>query len=185
MAVAVEALSWMELKGISEREAFLKTSVQLKIKGAGPLRLAYLFIFEINRRLNFIDALIKTLISDDNFSDNINFGVKNFLRMYVYWVIFRKSSMKEIISFLEAGRKVIGWKELHPFEFFFAKLLSFESDEIIRNSNEIKRVSLETFHPEWYVKYSYKIFGRREAFKSIKEKRGEINDLYSIKHSEG
>ncbi len=168
ISVAVEALSWMEIEDIGEREALQKVSKQLKIVDANPLRLAQIFIFEVNRRLNFIDYLINYKISDNEF-DKLTYGVKNFLRMYVYWVLLRRSSLKETISFLTAGRRVIGWKDLFEFEFFFGELFTINIKDILNNLDYIEKVSLRTCHPEWYVEYVFKALGKNEGLRVLRK----------------
>lgn len=168
ISVAVEALSWMEIEDIGEREALQKVSKQLKIVDANSLRLAQIFIFEVNRRLNFIDYLINDKVSNNEF-DKLTYGVKNFLRMYVYWVLLRRSSLKETISFLTAGRRVIGWKDLFQFEFFFGELFTINIENILHNLNYIEKVSLRTCHPEWYVKYVFKVLGKNEGLRVLRK----------------
>lgn len=198
VSVAVEALSWMELDRIGEREALSKASRQLKITDSGSLRLAQMLIFEVNRRLNLIDYLISKEILDTNSLDEATYGVKNFLRMYVYWIVFRKSSVKEAISFLKSGRRVIGWRELRPFEFFFGGLFTVNIKNIFNNLDEIKRTSLQTNHPDWYVKYVFKIFGRRKALQILEKNldrpanylrlntlKGEEEEIVKKLYSEG
>ena len=168
ISVAVEALSWMEIEDIGEREALQKVSKQLKIVDANSLRLAQIFIFEVNRRLNFIDYLINDKISDNEFY-KLTYGVKNFLRMYVYWVLLRRASLKEAISFLTAGRRVIGWKDLFQFEFFFGELFTINIKDILNNLNHIEKVSLRTCHPKWYVKYVLKTLGKNEGLRVLRK----------------
>ncbi|KON27655.1 hypothetical protein AC481_04200 [miscellaneous Crenarchaeota group archaeon SMTZ-80] len=198
VSVAVEALSWMELDRIGEREALSKVSRQLKVTDSSSLRLAQMLIFEVNRRLNLIDYLINKEILDTNSLDEVTYGVRNFLRLYVYWVIFRKSSVKEAISFLKSGRRVIGWRELRPFEFFFGGLFTVNIKNIFDNLDEIKRISLQTNHPNWYVKHIFKIFGRRKALQILEKNldrptnylrlntlKGEEEEIVKKLYSEG
>jgi 16S rRNA (cytosine(967)-C(5))-methyltransferase len=177
IALALEALSWMELEGLSEREALYKTSHQLKITDASSLRLAYSLIFEVFKRLNLLDEIINTSIAKENEFHKQTLGVTNFLRVYVYWVLFKNSDINEIINLLESTRSIIGWKYLFPYEDFFGHFLKFNLKEFYLHQKGIKSVSLKTGHPEWYVNYLFKNFGRHEALKILR-KDGEIPQTY-------
>ncbi|WP_455277492.1 hypothetical protein, partial [[Eubacterium] cellulosolvens] len=167
IALALEALSWMELEGLSEREALYKTSHQLKITNASSLRLAYSLIFEVNKRLNLLDEIIKTSIAKENEHHKQPLGVTNFLRIYVYWILFKKSDFYEITNLLESTRNIIGWKDLFPYEDFFGNFLKFNLKDFYLHQRGTKLTSLKTGHPEWYVNYLFKNFGRYEALKIL------------------
>ncbi|MCW4033059.1 MAG: RsmB/NOP family class I SAM-dependent RNA methyltransferase [Candidatus Bathyarchaeota archaeon] len=177
IALALEALSWMELEGLSEREALYKTSYQLKITNASSLRLAYSLIFEVNKRLNLIDEIINTSIAKENEFHKQTLGVTNFLRVYVHWVLFKNSDINEITNLLESTRSIIGWKNLFPYEDFFGHLLEFNLKDFYLHQKGIKLISLKTGHPEWYINYLFKNFGRHEALKILR-KDTEIPQTY-------
>ena len=177
IALALEALSWMELEGLSEREALYRTSHQLRITNASSLRLAYSLIFEVNKRLNLLDEIINTSIVKENEFHKQPLGVTNFLRIYVYWVLFKNSDIDEITNLLESTRSIIGWKELFPFENFFGNFLKFNLKEFYLHQKGTKSTSLKTGHPEWYVNYLFKNFGRYEALKILRKDR-EIPQTY-------
>lgn len=177
IALALETLSWMELEGLSEREALYKTSHQLKITNASSLRLAYSLIFEVNKRLNLLDEIINTLIAKENEFNKQTLGVTNFLRIYVYWVLFKNSGINEITNLLESTRSIIGWKNLFPYEDFFGHFLKFNLKDFYLHQKGIKLTSLKTGHPEWYVNYLFKNFGRIEALKILR-KDVEIPQTY-------
>ena len=168
IAIALEALSWMDLRGLSEREALYKSSKQLKIKKISSLKLAHSFIIEVNRRLNYIDNVIETLSSDVSTDHKTILGVENFLRIYVHWILFRNSSIKEAKIFLKSGRRVIGWKELLPYEYFFGKLLGFNAKYFDKRLSDVNRIGLKTYHPIGYVKYLFKNFGRQETLRILR-----------------
>ena len=110
IALALEALSWMELEGLSEREALYKTSHQLKITDASSLRLAYSLIFEVFKRLNLLDEIINTSIAKENEFHKQTLGVTNFLRVYVYWVLFKNSDINEIINLQSESIERLKWE---------------------------------------------------------------------------
>src|SRR5208337_2988331 len=42
-------------------------------------------------------------------------------------------------------------------------LLTRQLEPILKAANEVERVSLQTFHPSWFVRYCFRLFGRNEA----------------------
>ncbi|MEM3048888.1 MAG: hypothetical protein QXK72_06750, partial [Candidatus Bathyarchaeia archaeon] len=97
VALAVEALSWMELSGLSERQGFIKTARQLEIGNMDSLRLAFRIMTETLRRLNTIDMMINYALVPKRIGD-LKLGVKNFLRLFTYWVHFRKANSRETVE---------------------------------------------------------------------------------------
>jgi 16S rRNA (cytosine967-C5)-methyltransferase len=170
VAIAVEALSWMELEGLSERQALARASRQLGLHDDGSLRLAFNFITETIRRLSFID-MIETQALSPRKMDEWSLGVKNFLRIYTYWIHFRNATFKETLSLLNSGRKVLGRGELFPVEEAFGRSLGIDPKQLLINEPEQIRTSHETGHPEWFVNYCYKLLGRGDALRLLDEDR--------------
>lgn len=77
------------------------------------------------RRLNVIDYIANWAVSPKNL-DDCKLGVKNFLRIYIYWVHFRKADFNEALEFIKAGRRILGRNELFPIEEAFGKVLGFD-----------------------------------------------------------
>ena len=168
IALAVEALSWMELEGLSERQALVRVSKQLQLHDESSLRLAFSLITETVRRLNLIDFIAAWALSPRKLGE-WSLGVKNFLRLYVYWTHFRKTTFKETLSFLNCGRKVLGRSELFPVEEVFGKILGCDYRQLVISKSEHEKVGLETYHEEWFVKYCYKILGRDDALRLLSQ----------------
>ena len=167
ITIAVEALSWMELEGLSERQAFNRSYKQLKLRNEKALRFGFSLMTETIRRLNVIDHIAKWAVSPKNL-DESKLGVKNFLRIYIYWVHFKKASFKEAIEFIKTGRRILGRDELFPFEEAFGKVLGFEFENINNTGSENFKISLETFHQEWFVEYCFKLLGRDEGIQLLR-----------------
>ncbi|MBS7651143.1 RsmB/NOP family class I SAM-dependent RNA methyltransferase [Candidatus Bathyarchaeota archaeon] len=167
VALAVEALSWMELSGLSERQGFIKTARQLEIGNMDSLRLAFRIMTETLRRLNTIDMMINYALVPKRIGD-LKLGVKNFLRLFTYWVHFRKANSRETVEFLNCGRKVLGPDELQPAEYSLGKILITKLDMLTAKTPEPARVGYETYHEEWFVQYCYRLLGRDEALRMLK-----------------
>jgi 16S rRNA (cytosine967-C5)-methyltransferase len=168
IALAVEALSWMELEGLSERQALILVSKQLQIHDGSSMRLAFRLMTETTRRLNLVDYIADWALDPRKLGD-WNLGVRNFLRLYIYWAHFRKRTFKGILSFLESGRRVLGRDELLPVESAFGMILAAEPKKLIANERELTRMSLETCHTEWFVRYSFRLLGRDDGLRLLNE----------------
>ena len=57
LALAIEALSWMELRRINERLALRRAAKQLNIRNPSTMRHAFRLIMETTRRKNVLDHI--------------------------------------------------------------------------------------------------------------------------------
>jgi 16S rRNA (cytosine967-C5)-methyltransferase len=167
VAIAVEALSWMELEGLSERLAFTKTTRQLGIRNTDSMRAAFPLVLETVRALNLIDRIATSFLSRDTFED-LDLGKRNFLRVFIWWTVLRRSSREDSVALLEAARHVLGWKELRELEFVFGKVLAFNLGRFLQNTQDPERTALSTLNRTWFVSYCYRTFGRDFALKYLK-----------------
>jgi 16S rRNA (cytosine967-C5)-methyltransferase len=164
LSLAIEALSWMESEGLSEKTALNKAYKQLNIKEAKALKLAHMIVLETIKRKNFIEEVILREVPIEAFS-KLSFGLKNFLRIYVYWLKFKKASVKEAFSLINYAREILGWKSFNNIELAFGKILIVNLNEILKEKKEEERIALKTFHPKWLVKYCIKLMGKPQALK--------------------
>jgi len=176
VALAIESLSWMEIENLSERSSLIRTSKQLGIRDADSLKMAHAMIIETTRRLNLIDKVANTILCPQSIED-YTMGVKNFVRLCLYWTRFRESNIDQAAAFLSAGRDVLGWKELSPVEFALGEILSVNIKSLLSSSEGSNRLALETFHPSWYVEYCIRLFGRVEALRLL-QANNEIPPVY-------
>jgi 16S rRNA (cytosine967-C5)-methyltransferase len=164
--LAIESLSWMEMQKLSERLALAKTVRQLGISDADAVRLAHMLVCETVRRRNFIDAFINNVLKPKTISE-FDLGVQAFLRLYVYQTRIAKNwskiDVKEAENIASLARSILGWKTLRKVEQFLGFLLTQKPTSIFEGLSDEERIGLLTFHPTWFVKYCFKLFGRREA----------------------
>jgi len=164
--LAIETLSWMEMQKLSERLALAKTIKQLAIKDSKAIRLAHKLVIETVRRRNFIDEFINNVLKPNAISE-FNLGVQAFLRLYVYQTRITKNwlkiDIKEAKNIAKLVRSILGWKTLQKVERVLGFLLTQEPAIILKNVSDEERIGLLTFHPTWFVRYCFKIFGRKEA----------------------
>jgi 16S rRNA (cytosine967-C5)-methyltransferase len=164
--LAIETLSWMEMQKLSERLALAKTVKQLGIRDANAMRLAHMLVCETVRRRNFIDTFINNAIRPESLSE-FNFGVQAFLRLYVYQTRIVKNwskiDIEEAESIAKLARSILGWGTLRKVEHVLGVLLTQKPTITLEGVSDEERIGLLTFHPTWFVKYCFNLFGRKEA----------------------
>jgi 16S rRNA (cytosine967-C5)-methyltransferase len=164
--LAIETLSWMEMRKLSERLALAKTVRQLGIKDADAVRLAHMLVCETVRRQNFIGNFINNALKPESISE-FNLGVQAFLRLYVYQTRIAKNwskiDVEEAENIAKLARSILGWGALRKVEHVLGVLLTQKPASIFEGLSDEERIGLLTFHPTWFVKYCFKLFGRREA----------------------
>ena len=160
--IAIETLSWIEMQRLSERIALAKTIKQLNETNSNAIRYAYGLVVETTRCRNLIDAFINTNIAPKKIEE-FNLGIQSFLRLYVYQTRVTKNwgkyNLQEAQNIASMGRSILGWKTLIQVEPYLGFLLTRQLQSILEASNDEERLSLETFHPLWFVKYCIKLFG--------------------------
>jgi 16S rRNA (cytosine967-C5)-methyltransferase len=164
--VAIETLSWIEMRRLNERSALMKTVKQLGVKDPSAIRFAYGLVVETERRKNLIDKFINEVVAPKSVSE-YDMGIQAFLRLYVYqtrvvknWV---KINLKEAENIASMGRAILGWETMREIEPLLGFLLTKKIASIMEGTNEAEKISLQTFHPTWFVEYCLKLFGHEGA----------------------
>jgi 16S rRNA (cytosine967-C5)-methyltransferase len=160
--LAIETLSWIELQRLGERLALAKAAKQLGISDPRVVGLAHKLVFETLRRLNMIDATLSMVLPPHSLSD-FNLGVQSFLRLYTYQVMFEGADYNTVAAIAHTGRAILDWRELDDVEEALGKILSARLGDVLRRTSDEERVALQTYNPMWFVKYCFKMLGRREA----------------------
>lgn len=165
-SLAIEALSWMEKEQISERLAIARTAKQLEISDVDALRFAHSLVCETVRRRNLIDRFINEVLKPKSISE-FTFGIQSFLRLYVYQTRvtnnWTKLDIEEAKNIVKLARSILGWRTLQSVEPFLGLLLTESPKVVLKSVGDEERVGLLTFHPTWFVRYCFKLFGRKEA----------------------
>lgn len=164
LALAIEALSWMELKRMNGRQALRSTAGQLRIRDGAALRHAFRLIMEATRRRNTLDHIIAMALGEDGFED-LFLGKKNFLRIYASEAVFGDSAYEELVEMADLAREILGKREFGPVEEALVLIprLEIRWDELPRD----EAAALRTFHPAWYVRYCVELFGEEEAIRLL------------------
>jgi len=164
--VAIETLSWMEMQKLSEHLALARTINQLGVKDPNAIRYAYGLVVETTRRRNLIDKFVNTVVVPKKISD-YNLGIQSFLRLYVYQTRMMKNwgkvNLQEAQHIASMGRANLGWEILREVEQYLGFLLTRQLQPILEAASDEEHVSLETFHPIWFVRYCFNLMGRNEA----------------------
>jgi 16S rRNA (cytosine967-C5)-methyltransferase len=167
--LAIEALSWVELRGWSGRLALSQTAEQLQISDRATLRIAHKLVKETLRRQNTIDRIINLVLAPNSLH-NFRLGIRAFLKLYTYWMLFSKSASPQHASKIATlGRVILGWREMNKIEGVLGKITTININKIFIGLSDEEKVGLETFHPTWFVRYCFRLLGRAQALKFLRK----------------
>jgi 16S rRNA (cytosine967-C5)-methyltransferase len=173
--IAIETLSWIEMRRLNERSALARTIKQLGAKDPSAIRYAYGLVVETTRRKNIIDKLVNNVVDPKKIGE-YDLGIQSFLRLYVYQTRVVKNwgkyNLKEADSIASLGRAILGWEAMREIEPYLGFLLTRQLSTIMETTSEEEKVGLETYHPTWFVEYCFKLFGKEEAVAFLK---GSLN----------
>ena len=159
------------MKKLSEHIALEKTINQLKINNPNAVRYGYRLVCETTRRKNLIDDFINRILKPKNINQ-LTLGTQAFLRLFVYQTRiakqWKKRDLKEAFKIARLARAILGWKTLSEVEPSLGLLLTQQPELILKGMSDEKRISFQTFHPIWFVKYCIKLLGRKEALAFLK-----------------
>jgi 16S rRNA (cytosine967-C5)-methyltransferase len=164
--LAIETLSWVQMRRLSEPLAFARTVKQLGVSDPDSMRLAHMLVSETVRRQNLIDKFINNAIGPATI-DEYRLGVQAFLRLYVYQTRMAKNwadpNLEEAEKIVELARRILGWKTLLEVEPYLGVLLTQKPETVFEGAGDEKQVGLRTYHPTWFVKYCFRLFGRTQS----------------------
>jgi transcription termination factor NusB len=125
--LAIETLSLIELKRLSERLALTKATKQVKIRDPKAIGLAHRLVFETLRKKNLIDFLLNSVLEPRTLSD-IKLGTRAFLRLYVHETKLSDGNLDTAIRIARMGRTILGWWKLSDVEEILGEILSLSSE---------------------------------------------------------
>ncbi len=164
------------MRSLSERLALARTVKQLDITDYNATRLAHLLVCETVRRKNLIDRFINHAIMPGKIVEH-DLGVQSFLRLYIYQTRVAKNwgkpDIKEAENIAGLGRAILGWEALRKVEPVLGFLLTQKPSVVFEGASDERRIGLQTFHPTWFVKYCFRLFGRREAIRMLEADVGQ------------
>ncbi len=174
--LAIETLVLIEIKRMGERLALSKATEKLRIKDPKTIGYAHRLVSETIRKKNYIDFLLKTTFTPKTISD-FKPRIRAFFRLYVNETKLAGAKLEKAAITARMGRKILGWHNVQETEMVLGEILGINTELALRCLSEIQKVAFQTYHPKWFVKYSYKLLGRYEALKFL-EKSAEITPIY-------
>ena len=149
----------------------MRTVKQLGVKDPSAIRFAYGLVVETERRKNLIDKFVNNVVAPKKIGE-YDLGIQAFLRLYVYQTRvvknWEKINLKEAENIASMGRAILGWQTMREVEPFLGFLLTKKLASIMEKASEAEKISLQTFHPTWFVEYCIKLFGQDEAVAFLK-----------------
>jgi 16S rRNA (cytosine967-C5)-methyltransferase len=174
--LAIETLSWIELKGLSERSALNRTIRQLGLRDPEVIGLAYRLVYETIRRKNLIDFILRSALHPRDL-DDFRLGLRAFLRLYAYETMLENGGFEEAVNMAQLGRSILGWRELQEIEEVLGRILNMPYDLLLCAFNDERKKALQTSNPKWFVNYCYRLLGRAETLRYL-ESTIEIPPTY-------
>jgi 16S rRNA (cytosine967-C5)-methyltransferase len=174
--LAIETLSWIELQRLGERLALNRAIKQLKIRNPKAIGLAHRLVSETIRKKNYIDFLLNSVLEPRSFND-FKLGPRAFLRLYVHETKLTDTNLEKAAKIAGMGRTILGWRELKDVEEILGKILSVNIDSALKKVDDVDKVGLLTYHPAWFVKYCFRLLGRKEALTFL-EKATDVPSTY-------
>jgi 16S rRNA (cytosine967-C5)-methyltransferase len=164
LALAIEALSWIELRGMRGAAALASASRQLRASRRDRAA-ARILVRETTLRRNLIDAVVARALAHGD-ADEYSLGVQSFLRLFAYQTRFCDADPGRLAKL---GRRILGWQEVAPVEKALARLLTVTPGEIVATSaDDATRIAFRTGHPRWFVRRSVRLVGRKPALSLLK-----------------
>ena len=163
--IAIESLSWIELRRLNEDAAIRKTVKQLGIQDTELVDKARELVYETVRRQNALDFLIEEALEDETLED-LKVGVRSYLRLFTYLVHYSEGSFVFASELADSANQLFTKRELKLVRNLpdLIPLMSIPFSEI----SDIQRLAYTYFHPSWYVSYLYDEFGEENAESLIK-----------------
>ena len=162
--LAIESLSWIELKRLNEDAALSRSVKQLRIYNKDTVNEAKVLIYETVRRKNAIDFLIDESLKPDKLND-LDVGLRSFLRLYTYLVHYSDRPLSVAFDLVDHSRKILGKNVFRKVEnipdIIPSAFLPFEE------MTDIQKLSYQHFHPYWYVEKLADEFGYSFAEKLV------------------
>jgi 16S rRNA (cytosine967-C5)-methyltransferase len=162
-ALAIEALCWIELRGLSERLALVRATKTLGLHDPSAMGLAHKLIMETVRRQNFLDHLLNVVLQPESIS-SFPPNVRAFLRLYAYQTkVVGRDGYEKAAAMARTGRSLLGWRRLAKAEEALGVILGLNPDDAMEDLDDEGKTALRMFQPVWFLRYCIKLLGRRET----------------------
>ncbi len=154
--LVAEVLKVIDETKLSEKEA-IKRCLNGKVSDHAIWSSVHAYVFEIEKRLNLIDFILKNCFKD---YERENTLFKNLLRVGVYEMHFKGvHPALATDSIVRIVKERFGLKKASLANAVLRRVERFDYSKRIRRMGKVKRLSLEYWHPEWFVKYAIDLLG--------------------------
>ncbi|RLF61428.1 MAG: RNA methyltransferase [Thermoplasmata archaeon] len=165
--IAAEVLQLVEETTLSAKEAlrirFSGTKYGQKIR-----RSVHAYVLEVLKRKNTIDFLINISLKNKNILDLPPF-LRNILRIGVYELVFKKVPpplATDSTVRIAKNRMGVGGAALSNAVLRRVEYINLESK--LSKLGKIERISLKYSHPQWFVRYIFRLLGEKGAIELMK-----------------
>ncbi len=168
--VAGEVLDLIEKSNLSERQAIKQIVKKYKITDWKIRGGIHALVFEIIRKYNGIDEIIKYSLKDKKSFKRIEIPIKNLLRIGVYELKFMEIVPAKITNeIVEITKQKFGKNKSKFVNALLKNIEKTDLNDIEDHLNERNRLSFKYFHPNWYIEYLEKILDRDSVISFLKE----------------
>jgi len=176
--VTSEILDFMDLKKSSERLALKKISKKYNITNWKIRGAIHALTFEVIRKRNAIDEIIKYCLKKNINFQQIDLSLKNLLRIGVYEIKFHNKIPAHVTNeIVEIIKQKLGSVQANFANALLKKIEKVSLKEVEESLPEDESLSFRYFHPLWYVEYLKKIFDSKSVIDLLIE-NNKIPPLY-------
>jgi len=167
--IAVEALTLIELKGLSARIAMNRVVREMKITNWKERGASHALVFEVLRRKNTLDKILNTILRDGS-ARLMHPYLRNLLRLAIYQMKFRKANSALVTNeAVKLTKEKFGVKTAKFVNAILRQAEKLSLQKIYENLNDFEVLSIKYFYPTWLIKYLIKLVGRHTAIKIMKK----------------
>ncbi len=167
--IAVEALTLIELKGLSARTAMNKVTQEMGIIDWKERGAAHALVFEVLRRKNTLDRILNLVLKEGS-TRLMHPYLRNLLRLAIYQMKFGKVGGPLVTNeAVKITKEKFGVKTAKFVNAILRQVEKFSTKKIYEHLNDIEALSIKYFYPTWLVNYLIKLVGRNMAIKIMKK----------------
>ncbi|MHA1300039.1 MAG: RsmB/NOP family class I SAM-dependent RNA methyltransferase [Candidatus Helarchaeota archaeon] len=176
--VTSQILDYIDIKKCSERQALKEIAKKYKITNWKIRGAIHALTFEVIRKTNAIDEIIKYVLTDKKIFNQIEPSLKNLLRIGVYEIKYQRKVPAQITNeIVEIVKEKFGSSQANFTNALLKKIELISLKEIENSLPEIKRLSFKYYHPTWYIDYLQKILDKESTIALLTE-NNKVPPLY-------
>ncbi len=163
--LVAKVLNVIEKTKLSEKEA-IKICLSGNISDSSIWNSVHAYVFEIEKRKNLIDFILKSCLKNFETFDST---FKNLLRVGTYEIHFKQvHPALATDSIVRIVKKMFNLKLASIANVVLRRVEKFDYRRKLDRMGKVKRLALEYWHPEWFVRYAIDLLGEDEAIRLMK-----------------